>query len=484
LGENNRKVIVGILIISTLLWLLLLFYGISDLFFLGIPLVVSGVILGTIGSILGILELGAVKKDFKIRISFNVPEQIKSKMKTAKQKTLILSIIIWIILVTLYVPIYYDWSQKSLNDEIGVTSLPNYDDENTTLVVQIMDQGIVPGTYTESDSEIITSEHALRIRIDYKWNSLLNICYVEILVYNGTAVDSLEGWSLNITAGNPEGTSAGTQEITIPPQASNREVTFKVKLWSTAWNETSRTDTLLNNMEFSYTVYYSNSEINIDRIERINTRNFLLLDILLVSLWIILLCYVPSNMIKEDSIKMGTTPRGLANWAKYIGSRIDNLDQTRHNLILQTQFLVTILSIIANFSADRQFESQIIPIIVILSFPLIVSILILMAGPRVINVERIVSADSKTSINALIEDLKIKSDFLQRVKSFVGASSMYAVAIVLFFSIPQNPKYELIWVYSTYFMFIIFCLLNLYIIGLITYRKFAYPNQDVEAFEE
>ena len=63
--------------------------------------------------------------------------------------------------------------------------------------------------YTESDSEILTSVHALRIRIDYKYGSLLNICYVEILVNNGTFTESLDGWSLNITAGNPEGTSAG-----------------------------------------------------------------------------------------------------------------------------------------------------------------------------------------------------------------------------------------------------------------------------------
>ncbi len=477
MGKNNLKIIVVVLIGSTTLWLRILFTDSFNLLLEYFIFVLIGIGLGVIGIILGVYELGWFPKEFKMEPNIGLLEVIKSKTKTTKQKTLLAATVFWIILVVALIPIYYDWSQKTLNDEIGIWSLPAFDDENTTLQVQIMDREVTPGYYTESDSEILTSDNALRIRIDYKSGSLLNICYVEILVNNGTSAESLNGWSLNISGGNPEGTTAGTQYITIPPQKSNSLVVFKVRLWSTSWNETSRTLTALNDMEFSYVVYYSNSEISIDVGERIVTRNFLLLDVFLLFLFIIFTSFVPTLLTEEDEIKQGATPKGVADWAKYIGSRIDNLDQSRHNLTIQTQFLVTILSVIATFSADNQFVTQIIPIVVILSFPLVISILILMAGPRVVNVERIASTDSKTSLNALREDLKIKSNFLQNVKKFVGGSSMYAIAVVLFSSVPQNPVYEIFMVYTTYFLCISLCLLNLYIIGLITYRHFAYPRQ-------
>ncbi len=78
----------------------------------------------------------------------------------------------------------------------------------------------------------------------------------------------------------------------------------------------------------------------------------------------------------------------------------------------------------------------------ILALPLVLSVIALIAGVRTDSPDYTSSLDSTHIVNYLKIELVRKDRFIGRIKTFIFAGSLYAIAIVLVTTFPQSAEYQ------------------------------------------
>ena len=410
----------------------------------------------------------------------------------ANQKNTVLSIvfIMFVCHAIFIVTLQTGWVATSLNDEIGIEDLPSYEDSNTTMRILPVKKSY--GSHysnNPADSEIVTSEYGARIEVRYiPWPIMLNICYMEVLVYNGTPSADLDGWSLNISVGNQSGAYWFIPvSVVIPIHEPKTEITFEIHLLSTNFNETFPTPTLLNGMNFTYTVYYESSDLVADHEERI------LADTTSKLIWFLTLSPLLFTYTLPEREKFGfegnetialTPMSDAASMIGFLSRRIDNIDRERHYLAIETQILIVILGAIASYSMNTGVEQYLVIVVVILALPLVLSVIALIAGVRTDSPDYTSSLDSTHIVNYLKIELVRKDRFIGRIKTFIFAGSLYAIAIVLVTTFPQSAEYQYLAVSVSAVIVVILVLAILILLSLNIYRRLVsieeYMDDDID----
>ncbi len=381
-----------------------------------------------------------------------------------------------------------DWTVRTLNDEMGSESLPTFEEGNTTMKIEP-----VEASYPNdpADSEIVTSEYGAEIEVRYiPWPINLNICYMEVLVFNGTPCVDLDGWSLNITDGNQSGEyKFSPASVVIPIHEPKTEITFQIRLLSTDFNKTYPTPTSLNGMNFTYTVYYETSVITADYNERIlvdaNSKLIWFLTFLMIASLYALPERESVRYDKHETITL-TTTNDASTMIDFLSGRIDNVDRDRHYLAIETQILVVILGTIASYTINSEIGQYFAVAIVILAFPLVLSVIALVAGNRSDSSDHIYSLDSTQIVYHLKTELLRKERFMGRVKTLIFGGSLYAIEVVLLLTFPPIAEYQYYAVLVTKGTITMLLLALLVLVSFNVYRRlirldeFFYENSEGE----
>lgn len=409
----------------------------------------------------------------------NKVKKITGMSGESKKQCITLSFIVSIVIIYFAGTQFFStWSITTLNDELQIEVFAPIEDENTTLTVR--PATIIPIDHyipVDDENQTITSDYGVQIQITRNspgWN--LNICYVEILVDNGVSDESLDGWSLRFTAGYLDGHGmASSYSINVPPHSPATVITFQVNLLSTESTQTGitfATPTNINGKNFTLAIGYGEEDISADLSERStvagNSLLFWILAWSAVILWH--LCPEP----KEEPPKLARAEKldvlQAASWIRYIGSRIDYLEEQRHNLIVEAEILLVILGAIASYSLIQDFNSALI-IIAVLATPLLISIIYMMLGSESDYSAELATTNPESILDQLRIQLSSSMNLIRQGKKGIALGSFYAIEIsilLLFIPIGQSQLIPLGLLAGAITLAF---LLNLYLLTILVMRK-------------
>ncbi|NHI82804.1 MAG: hypothetical protein EAX81_00685 [Candidatus Thorarchaeota archaeon] len=364
--------------------------------------------------------------------------------KSKKKAALLVAVLLWVSYSCYWWFIMPSWTNSTLNEEIGISPLPAYTSENVNLTV-------IPSLgYLETESNIVTSEHEAKIEVaNWGYPGYLNICYMEVLVLNGTPDMTIDGWSLNLTSGNPSGYgSSSHHSVRIPEHTATDVITFHISLLSTDHqNNTFPTPTPLNGMNFTYMVYYSENEIHLDQYERSLVGYYSGLNVIFGFFGLCMFFGVTRRQItevEEGTAKLEQVENPIL-WIGYFTGRFDSLEKERHDLMIEVQVLLVILGAIAAFSAPLPAPNLLFVNAIILALPLVFAIVILMMGPSREPISDLVDSDPQEVSMALRKGMVRKDRFIGRVKGLIALGELFALEVVVINLLQISVNYQVVW---------------------------------------
>ena len=379
-----------------------------------------------------------------------------SKLRSSRRKQFDIILLFLFLGYSGIVPtVVASWSETNLNAEIGIVRFPDnsdgnspyYTDANTSL--WLVPRGpLDTGSWNRNDplkSTFTTSEDRLLV---YLWDKTyyptsLHICYMEVLVNNGTHAGSDVGWSYNITSGNQSGEHAFSPAIIeIPQHPAKTTIEFRIRLLSTDFNHTYPTPTLINGMRFNYTVYYSPAEIAKDYNERQLVLGRAWLGWWLGLAGLVMVFAYPEAISDEKTDQEIVEVDDHKWWTQYFADRIDNIDRERHFLVTEIQVLIAILGAIAAFAFNQAASNILFSGSIILAIPLVITVIVLMMGPREEVTSRLVSGNLEVTSELFRESLARKRDFLTKCKKMMAGLSLFSVELVLLLAFSTTAIYN------------------------------------------
>ena len=386
------------------------------------------------------------------------------------------------------------WSNTTLNDELQTGVPPSYNDDNITLSV-IAASITHYGYYSPVDdlNQTITSDYGAIVRVNtigQGW--FLNICYIEVFVYNGTSNPSLEGWSMYLIDGYTDGRGRSSQyQVNIPTHNPESKITFQIRLFSTRSTSTGvlfNTTSRLNGRNFTYIVGYGEENIELDLSERAlvlqDASRLCVISFLVPILWF----YCPDSREELLPLKKAAEPMDkghAASWIRFVASRIDHTETRRHNLIVEAQVLLLILGALGSFSLQSQFMNiQLLLVVILLAAPLLATIIFLMLGA-----EQSYDAEfSSTNPEILLKNLRLSllknSKLIEKGRLWIALGSFYALEMALMIVFLPVGVFQIIPRVVLWFASVLLILACIYYLAMNVYRRLEDDEEEITELQQ